>query len=62
MEIREVDRFIKQNTIDRFGPVRQVKPELVFEIALKELLRHLVTKKWFCCTFQGFYVGVMTKR
>ena len=34
-EIREVDRFIKQNTIDRFGPVRSVKPELVFEIAFE---------------------------
>jgi DNA ligase-1 len=34
-EIREVDRWIKQNTIERFGPVRSVKPELVFEIAFE---------------------------
>ncbi len=34
-EFREVDRFIKQNTIERFGPVRSVKPELVFEIAFE---------------------------
>jgi DNA ligase-1 len=34
-EIREVDRFIKQNTIERFGPVRSVQPELVFEIAFE---------------------------
>jgi DNA ligase-1 len=32
-EIRRVDRFIKQNTLEKFGPVRSVKPELVFEIA-----------------------------
>lgn len=32
-EIQEVDRFIRQNTIERFGPVRSVRPELVFEIA-----------------------------
>ena len=32
-EIKKVDQFVKQNTIDRFGPGRQVKPELVFEIA-----------------------------
>jgi DNA ligase-1 len=34
-EIREVDRWIRQNTIERFGPVRSVKPELVFEIAFE---------------------------
>jgi DNA ligase-1 len=34
-EIREVDRWVKQNTIERFGPVRSVKPELVFEIAFE---------------------------
>ena len=34
-EIKEVDRFIKQNTINKFGPVRQVKPQLVFEIAFE---------------------------
>ena len=34
-EIREVDKFIKQNTIDKFGPVRTVKPELVFEIGFE---------------------------
>ncbi|MGK0639774.1 ATP-dependent DNA ligase [Schleiferia thermophila] len=34
-EIRLVDRFIRQNTLERFGPVRRVKPELVFEIAFE---------------------------
>ena len=34
-EIKKVDHFVKQNTLDRFGPVRQVKPELVFEIAFE---------------------------
>ena len=34
-EIKEVDRFVKQNTLNRFGPVRQVKPQLVFEIAFE---------------------------
>ncbi len=36
-EIREVDRFIQQNTRERFGPVRAVRPELVFEIAFEGL-------------------------
>jgi DNA ligase-1 len=31
-EIRRVDRFVRRNTLERFGPVRTVKPELVFEL------------------------------
>ncbi|GCD76537.1 ATP-dependent DNA ligase [Thermaurantimonas aggregans] len=34
-EIKEVDKFIRQNTLEKFGPVRSVKPELVFEIAFE---------------------------
>ncbi|MGB7843953.1 MAG: cisplatin damage response ATP-dependent DNA ligase, partial [Salinimicrobium sp.] len=34
-EFRQVDDFIKKNTLERFGPVRSVKPELVFEIAFE---------------------------
>jgi DNA ligase-1 len=34
-EIREVDRWIRQNTLESHGPVRVVKPELVFEIAFE---------------------------
>jgi DNA ligase-1 len=34
-ETREVDRFIRANTLERFGPVRSVRPELVFEIAFE---------------------------
>jgi DNA ligase 1 len=34
-EIRQVDRWVKINTLERFGPVRSVKPELVFEIAFE---------------------------
>jgi DNA ligase-1 len=34
-EIREVDRFVRANTQERFGPVRSVKPELVFELAFE---------------------------
>lgn len=34
-EIRSVDRFVKTNTHERFGPVRRVEPELVFEIAFE---------------------------
>lgn len=36
-EIVAVDAFIKRNTKERFGPVRTVKPELVFEIAFESI-------------------------
>lgn len=32
-EIQEVDRFVRRNTLEKFGPVHSVKPELVFELA-----------------------------
>ena len=38
-EIRKVDRFVRDNTIETFGPVRSVKPELVFELAFEALQR-----------------------
>ncbi|HET8622435.1 MAG TPA: ATP-dependent DNA ligase [Gemmatimonadales bacterium] len=38
-EIRRVDAFIRRHTIDRFGPVRTVKPELVFELAFEGIQR-----------------------
>jgi DNA ligase-1 len=34
-EIRQVDSFVRLNTVERFGPVRVVKPELVFELAFE---------------------------
>lgn len=34
-EILEVDRFVRNNSIEQFGPVRTVKAELVFEIAFE---------------------------
>ena len=38
-EIREVDAFVRRNTIERFGPVHHVKPELVFELAFEGIQR-----------------------
>ncbi len=34
-EFSQVDAFVKRNSIEKFGPVRTVKPELVFEIAFE---------------------------
>lgn len=32
-ELLKIDRFVRNNTIERFGPVRSVDPKLVFEVA-----------------------------
>lgn len=34
-EIRQVDAWVRRNTVEKFGPVRSVKPELVFELAFE---------------------------
>ncbi len=34
-EFIQVDNFVKKNSIEKFGPVRTVKPALVFEIAFE---------------------------
>ena len=34
-EFAQVDYFVKRNSLEKFGPVRTVKPELVFEIAFE---------------------------
>jgi DNA ligase-1 len=42
-EFGEITRWVRKNTVDRFGPVRAVKPEHVFEIAfegIQESPRH----------------------
>lgn len=38
-EIRKVDAFVRRNTLDKHGPVRVVKPELVFELAFEGIQR-----------------------
>jgi DNA ligase 1 len=34
-EMTELDKWIRANTVDRFGPVRQVQPQHVFELAFE---------------------------
>jgi DNA ligase-1 len=38
-EIRQVDAFVRRNMLEKFGPVRTVKPELVFELAFEGIQR-----------------------
>ena len=36
-EIKELDKWIRDNTIERFGPVRSVNPEMIFEISFENI-------------------------
>ena len=36
-ELRKVDAFVRKNTKEKFGPVRSVTPELVFELAFENV-------------------------
>lgn len=38
-EIRQVDRFVRQHMVEKFGPVRTVEPRLVFELAFENIRR-----------------------
>jgi DNA ligase-1 len=38
-EIRRVDAFVRRSTLEKFGPVRTVRPELVFELAFEGIQR-----------------------
>ena len=50
-ELKALDRFVRDNTVDRFGPVRAVKPEKVVEVAFEGLNRSLRHKSGVAMRF-----------
>jgi DNA ligase-1 len=38
-ELKALDSFVRNHTVDSFGPVRQVEPKLVFEVAFDSVQR-----------------------
>ena len=50
-EITEVDRFVKKNTKERFGPVRSVVPQLVMEIGFEDIRKSTRHKSGFAVRF-----------
>jgi len=50
-EIRVVDKFVRANTIETFGPVRSVKPQLVFEIAFEAIQKSSIHKSGVAVRF-----------
>ena len=37
IEIKELDKWIRKNTLERYGPVRSVLPQMVFEISFDKI-------------------------
>jgi len=35
LDLLEIDRWVRENTVERYGPVREVSPGLVLEIAFE---------------------------
>ena len=56
-ELLQIDRFVRRNTVDRFGPVREVVHEasegLVLEVAFEGLQRSTGTSPGWRCGFRG---------
>jgi DNA ligase-1 len=50
-ELAEVDAFVKKNSLEKFGPVRTVRPELVFEIAFEGIAASAMHKSGVALRF-----------
>ena len=62
-EIGRVDAFIRRHMVEKFGPVRTVKPELVFELAFEGIQRSTRHKSGIAVRFpRGSSAGATTRR
>jgi DNA ligase-1 len=60
-EFAEVDAFVKRNSLEKFGPVRTVKPELIFEIAFEGIAASNRHKSGVALRFPASIVGEKIK-
>lgn len=50
-EMKRVDAFVRKNTLEKFGPMVKVKPELVFELAFENIQLSSRHKSGFAVRF-----------
>jgi DNA ligase-1 len=60
--VRRDHRWVRKNTTERFGPVRAVKPEHVFEIAFEGIQKAPATNPASRCAFRAWRAGARTSR
>ncbi len=53
-ELGRLDRFVRENTVDRFGPVRALNPTLVVEVAFDAVQRSARHKSGIAMRFPRF--------
>ena len=56
-EIAEFDRFVRKNITGRFGPVRSIRPEMVFELPLKAFRIQVDTRQEWLSGFPALIDG-----
>ena len=61
-ELKELDRWVRNHTVDSFGPVRQVEPKLVFEVAFDSVHRSTGTNPASPCAFPASTASAGTSR
>ena len=61
-ELKELDRWVRNHTVDSFGPVRQVEPKLVFEVAFDSVTAPAGTNPALPCAFRAFTGSAGTNR
>ncbi len=59
-ELAELDRWVRKNTTNRFGPVREVEPGVVFEVASIPSTRPGAINPASPCAFPGFTASAGT--
>ena len=61
-ELKWLDRFVRNHTIQRFGPVREVEKSLVFEVAFEFDPESSVTSRAWPCAFRASAASAPTSR
>ena len=53
-ELKKLDKWVRSNIVERFGPVRSVKPGLVIEVAFDNINFHHVISQVYHLGFLDF--------
>lgn len=54
-ELKRLDKFVREHTVNKFGPVREVEPKLVVEIAFDSIHRSTRHKSGVAMRFPRFH-------
>ena len=55
LELKKLDKFVREHTVNKFGPVREVEPKLVVEIAFDSIHKSARHKSGVAMRFPRFH-------